>query len=163
MAVCIAGANKNPIPIRAIASPARSDAFTRFHAQRLQHVGRPALRTDRPVAVLGHAHARARDHKRRSRRNVEGPAIVAAGSAGIHQRQFGQRGFRCRAAEIHRTHVAPHCAREADQLLDRFALGTQHRQQADDVCLRHAPFEQLFHHGFGLAARKVAARLDFMQ
>ena len=37
------------------------------------------------------------------------------------------------------------------------------RLVTDDVRLRHPPFKQLLHHGFGFVARKVAAGPDFVQ
>ena len=54
-------------------------------AERLEHVGAAALRRERAVAVLGDAHARARDEQRRGGRDVEGVDRSAAGAAGVDQ------------------------------------------------------------------------------
>ena len=52
-------------------------------AQRLEHVGAAALARDRPVAVLGHGHARAGDDEGGGRGDVERMRHVAAGAAGV--------------------------------------------------------------------------------
>src|SRR5437868_14173186 len=52
----------------------------------LQHIGATAQRTGGPVAVFGHFHTRASDYESRHRRNVEGIALIAAGSAGVQYR-----------------------------------------------------------------------------
>ena len=45
------------------------------HAERLEEIGAAALARDRPVAVLGDAHADAAHDQRRDRRDVEGVGI----------------------------------------------------------------------------------------
>ena len=51
-----------------------------------EHIGASRDRGDAPVAVLGHRPAGGRHHERRGGRDVESPALVAAGPAGVHQR-----------------------------------------------------------------------------
>ena len=50
------------------------------HAERLEHVGRAALRRRGPGAVLAHRHPGAGDDDRRHRRHVDRVAAVAAGA-----------------------------------------------------------------------------------
>src|SRR5208282_2014189 len=55
------------------------------YAQRFHHVGGPALRGHAAIAMLGYAHARSGSDEGRRRRNIEGAAGIAAGTAGVDQ------------------------------------------------------------------------------
>ena len=55
------------------------------HAEGFEHVGRPALRSDRAIAVLGHFGSGGRGHQRRAAGDVEGQRTAAAGAARIDQ------------------------------------------------------------------------------
>ena len=55
------------------------------HSQRLEHVGTPRARRERPVAVLRDAHTHAGGHQRRRRRDVERGQRSPAGPARVDQ------------------------------------------------------------------------------
>ena len=67
-------------------------------AERFHHVGRTAFGSHAAIAVLGDAHARARDDERGRGGDVEGAAGIAAGAAGVDQR------VALGAADVKRSH-----------------------------------------------------------
>ena len=95
-------------------------------AERLEHVGRAALRRRGPVAVLRDPRARARRDERGHRRDVDGARAVAAGAAGVDQRA-GRRPSTCVGEREHRAH-------ERGELAGGLAL----RAQRDDERRRSA-------------------------
>jgi hypothetical protein len=93
--------------------------------------------------VLGHAHARARHHERRHRRNIESQQTVAARPAGIEHRTAGV---------LHRYAVrrGPHSARETGQFLNGLALHTERGQQCGGEHGSRLAGQHRAHRGFGL-------------
>jgi hypothetical protein len=86
-------------------------------AERLQHVGAPALRRVGSVAVLGDPHAGARGDERRDGGNIERAHRPAPGARGIDE-------F-IRALGGQPDHSAPECANDAGQLGSRLAARAQ--------------------------------------
>ena len=118
------------------------------HAQRLQHVGRPAARRHRPVAVLGDIRAaRGRDQRRR-RRDVERVGAVAAGAGRVDQRLV---------LRPRRRHVGAHRAGAAGDLAHRLALHAQPDQESGDLGGRGLAVHHLHHGRVRLLGQQVAA------
>ena len=117
------------------------------HAERLEHVGRPAPRRHGPVAVLGDHGARGRSDQRRRRRDVERVGAVAAGAAGVDQ--VGVRGRR-------RRHVGAHRPGAAGDLVGRLALHPERDQERGDLGRRGVAGHHLHHRHVRLLAREVA-------
>ena len=92
-------------------------------AERLEHVGRAAVRRGRAVAVFGHRDPRAGHDDRRDRGDVERVAPVAAGAAGVDDRR----------ARVDGTREAERRRGETLQLVDGLALGTERHQEAADL------------------------------
>ena len=86
-----AGANRKPMPTSRMARAASAGGSAMSMPSASSRSALPHWLDMRPVAVLGHAHARARHHERRHGRNVEGAGAVAAGAAGIEQRLAVER------------------------------------------------------------------------
>ncbi len=113
------------------------------HAERFEHIGGAALRTDRTVAVLGHRHTGAGHHERGGRRNVERSCRIPARATSVHQplrRPSIGEDWQCMAA--HRT-------RESHQLVHRFAFQPQGNEQAGDLRVGGVPAQDVFHHRLG--------------
>ena len=81
--------SKSKCPIRPDSVHA-FDADLDVHSERGQHVGRAAAAGDRPIAVLGHGHARGGRYQGSGSADVECARTVAAGPAGVqHTRRVG--------------------------------------------------------------------------
>ena len=117
---------ERPASPRAGSAPTARAAAPGSSPSASMHVVRARLRRLRAVAVLGDRHARARDHERGDRRDVDRPRAVAAGAAGVDHR-LGRRTATAR-------HARPHRARRADHLVDRLALHAQRRPAAPPIC-----------------------------
>ena len=82
-------------------------------AERGENVARAAFARRRPVAVLRHGNARARNDERRSGRNVERIHSVAARAAGVYRRT---------RARVDECRLFAHRRSRADNFVDRLAL-----------------------------------------
>ena len=118
------------------------------HAEGLEEVGRAGQAGGRAVAVLGHRAPRSGGDQRRSGRDVEGrPA--AAGAGGVDQ---------VVAAGPHRAREPSHGRGQADQLVDRLALGAQRDQHRRRLHLGRVALHDLGQDGRGLLGGEVAPR-----
>ena len=124
------------------------------HAEGFHHVGRAALGADAAIAVLGYAHSRAGGHESDGSGNVEGAGSVSAGAAGVDQ------GIAAGAADIDGVAVVAkqrrgsraNGLREADNLLDRFALHMQCDQQRANLGVGGFAAQDFGHDVAGLVA-----------
>ena len=130
------------------------------HAEMFEHVRRAAARTDRAVAVLRHAHARARHHERRRGRNVECARSVAAGAAGIDQRFDRRRGGLPGKIGVawRRIAVAKPTSSSTVSPFMRSAVS-----KPGDLRVAGAAGEDLFHRGFGFHAREIFFARQFFR
>jgi hypothetical protein len=130
-----------------------------FYAERFNNVGAATLRRNRTIPVLGYSNASGGDNKGSCGRNVEAAADVAPGSASIDERlAFGASDL-C-ADGCLRTDArcfAAHDSCEAGQLIDRFALHSERREQRSYLRVCALPGHDLFEHRLGFFGRKVAA------
>jgi hypothetical protein len=117
------------------------------HAERLQHIGAARRRGDRPVAVLRHRYAGGRDDQRRSGRDIERAAAVAAGAAGV------DRCVGCLYAD----HPLAHRPREAHQLVGGLAAHPQRNEEAAQLRRRGLPIHHGAHRLLGLRPRERPA------
>ncbi len=118
------------------------------HAERLEHVGRARQAGGGAVAVLGHRATGPGGDQRRRGGDVEGrPPAARAG--GVDQ---------IVAAGPHRRRQPPHRGREADQLVDRLALGAQRDQHRRGLHLGGVALHDLGQHRRRLLGAQVAAR-----
>ena len=122
------------------------------HAERLEHVGRAALRRRRPRAVLAHRHPGAGHDDRGHRRDVDRVAAVATGADDVDRpvALLVRRAARSSAA-------AEHGVEQAGQLLGRLALGPQGHDEADQLGRRGVAGEDRRHRRAGLR-RRVRSR-----
>ncbi len=122
-----------------MARAASAGADRELDAQGFQHVRAAAIARCRTVAVLGHMHAGSGHHERHQRGDIERALAIAAGAAGIEQRNAGQ-------AHIHRRRHFPHGAGEADQFIHGRAFHPHRHQKCGD--LRRAGLAGEYHvHG----------------
>jgi len=132
-------------------------------AQRFHYVSRTAFGSHAAVSVLGHAHARARDHKSSSGRNIEGAAGVAASAASIHQ------GIASGAADVYRmirTQAQWNCScadglRETNDLLNRLALHMERDQQGCNLGIGALAGQNLGHYRPRLFAGERLAMISY--
>ena len=143
-----AGANMKPKPASSMQRRDRVGGEVDAHAERLEQVGRAGQPGGRAVAVLGHRAARAGGDQRGGGGDVEGRA-PAAGAGGVDQ---------VVALGGHRRGEPPHRRGEADELVDRLALGAQRDQHRGDLGLRRVAGHDLGEHAGGLLGGEVAAR-----
>src|SRR5262249_37744015 len=97
-----------------------------FDAELFQNVGAAALRGKRSIAVLSHTNARARNDKRRDRRDVKRRNGAATGAAGVKERL----GMHTR---LDADGFFTHRSRKAKQLVWSFALHMQGDQEGRDL------------------------------
>jgi hypothetical protein len=98
--------------------------------------------------VLGHADARAGNHKRGDGGDVECAGAVATGAAGIEQ------GLAADLVIDGLGHLA-HGAREADQLVHGLALHAQGHQESGDLGMGGLAGEDGMHGRQGIGGRQV--------
>ena len=110
-------------------------------AERVEHIGRARSRRHRAVAMLGHGDPRGRDHECRGRRDVERPAVVAAGPAGVD------------GAVRRRDRHDPlaHRGREPGELVDGLAAHPQGDEKRGQECRRRLAVHDAAHRRAGLA------------
>ena len=126
------------------------------NTERFQQIGAAALARYGTIAVLGHAHARARNHKRGDGRYVECAGAVPARAARIQQR---------RGPELvvdGRRHLA-HGARETDQFVHRLALHPQGHQESRDLGVRGLAGENGLHGRLRIRRRQVLTFGDALE
>ena len=95
-------------------------------SQLLQHVRRSRSARCRAIAVLHHSHARARHDQRGGGGDVERPAHVPAGAAGVEDHAV-------RIARNADRRLVPHDRCRADELFDGGSLGSQADEQPADL------------------------------
>jgi len=88
------------------------------YAQRFEHVGGAATRTDRAVPVLGYSCARAGRHECGAGGNIECAFAVAARPAGVHQPLLS----RAARGGKHGSRMAPHRRGESHHFFDGFTF-----------------------------------------
>ena len=107
-------------------------------AKRAQHVGRAGLRRQRPVAVLGHRHARRRRHQGGAGGDIEGARSIAAGAASVD----GAIGC------VDFDRLGPHHPGGADDLVDGLATDPESHEESAHLrrrrLARHDDLERLF-------------------
>ena len=106
--------------------------------------------------MLGHAHSRRRRHQRRRRGNVERPAAVATGAAGVEQGLAVRDAFNShsRRAQCFRG-VGAHHLGKSHQLIGLLALVAQRGEERHDLLVRHGARKELLHHLASFLAREV--------
>ena len=116
-------------------------------AQRLEHVGRPALRRRGAVAVLHDARAGARGDQRGDGRHVDRAGAIAAGAARV-DRAVGH---------VDRRREAQHRAHHRGELGDRFALRAQRDREPGGLDIGCASREDLAERGLDLFGLDVGS------
>ena len=142
-----AAANANVMPARVSVSATASGVSVRSMPSAAEHVGRSRRRARGLVAVLDDGDPGCRGHDRRHRRDVHRPEAVAAGAHDVEHRRVDrqrQRRLEDRVAE-------------ADDLVDRLALGAQRDEEAGELRRRRLARHDLPHRPRRLRDAEVLA------
>ena len=119
-------------------------------AQRGQHIRGPRGGAGRLVAVLDDPSTRRRGDDRRHRRDVDRAESIASGADDVQRHRIDIQGER----------VREHRVAEADDLIDRLALGPQRDQERTELSGGRPPRHDLLHRPGGLGDREVGARQE---
>ncbi len=115
-------------------------------AESFEDVRRPTTRRRGSVPVLRYLRARPRAHERGRGRDVEGPAAVAAGPAGVEQIPL----------YLHTLRVGPHRSHEPRDLVGRLTLGAQGNDEPGYLRGRRRALHDLGHRGRRLVFGQVS-------
>src|SRR5690606_6277303 len=115
--------------------------------ERLQHIGRAALRRRRPVAVLDHRRPRGRGDDRAHRGDVHRAGAIATGADDVHRR----------SGDVEPPSVGQHAVGHAHDLVRCLALGAQPHGQRGDLRRRRLAGHHLVHRPRRLARAQVLA------
>jgi hypothetical protein len=115
--------------------------------ERGEYVRRPRGRARRPVAVLDDGDTGCRGHERRHRRHVHRAEPVAAGADDVEHRRV----------DAQRESGLEDGVAEADDLVDRFALGPQCDQESAQLRRRRGTGHDLPHRPRGLRDAQIAS------
>ena len=141
------GANMKPRPASAIASEIWAGDRLDVDAESRQDVGRPGLRGEGAVAVLGDGHAAAGKDEGRAGGDVDRASMIAAGADDVDRIR----------RRLHAQHVRAHHRNRAGDLVDGLATHPERHQEAADLRGRRLAGHHRREGGLGFGAGQAVA------